>query len=47
MRQLAGDGRVRGASKAGAEWLSPTPVEVISGRRGPASVTGRAGGAEG
>ena len=38
VRKLAGDGRLRGAVKAGAEWLIPTPVEVIPGRRGPASV---------
>ena len=42
MRKLARDGRVRGAMKAGAEWLIPTPVEVIPGRRGPIGVAGRA-----
>ena len=47
VRQLAGDGRVRGAVKAGGEWLIPTPVELVPGRRGPAGVAGRAGGAEG
>ena len=41
VRQLAREGRVRGATKAGAEWLIPTPVEVIPGRRGPAGVAGR------
>ena len=41
MRQLARDGRVRGAVKAGAEWLIPTPVEVTPGKRGPAGVGGR------
>ena len=41
VRQLARDGRVRGATKAGAEWLIPTPVEVIPGRRGPVGVAGR------
>ena len=35
VRQLAGEGRVRGAVKAGAEWLIPTPVELVPGRRGP------------
>ena len=43
VRQLAGEGRVRGATKAGAEWLIPTPVELVPGRRGPAGVAGRAG----
>ena len=33
--QLALDGRIRGATKTGAEWLIPTPVEVIPGKRGP------------
>ena len=42
VRKLARDGRVRGATKAGAEWLIPTPVEVIPGRRGPVGVAGRA-----
>ena len=41
VRQLAGEGRVKGAVKAGAEWLIPTPVEVIPGRRGPVGVAGR------
>ena len=41
VRKLARDGRVRGATKAGAEWLIPTPVEVIPGRRGPVGVAGR------
>ena len=45
VRQLAGEGRVRGATKAGAEWLIPTPVELVPGRRGPVGVAGRAGGA--
>ena len=40
VRQLALDGRIRGATKSGAEWLIPTPVEVIPGKRGP--VAGRA-----
>ncbi len=42
VRKLARDGRVSGATKAGAEWLIPTPVEVIPGRRGPEGVAGRA-----
>lgn len=42
VRQLASDGRMRGATKAGAEWLIPTPVDVIPGRRGPVGVAGRA-----
>ena len=41
VRKLARDGRMRGASKAGAEWLIPTPVEVVPGRRGPVGVAGR------
>ena len=41
VRQLACEGRMRGATKAGAEWLIPTPVEVIPGRRGPVGVAGR------
>ena len=41
VRQLAREGRVRGATKTGSEWLIPTPVEVIPGRRGPAGVAGR------
>ena len=42
VRQLARDGRMRGATKAGTEWLIPTPVEVTPGRRGPVGVAGRA-----
>ena len=38
VRKLARDGRVRGAIKTGAEWLIPTPVELIPGRRGPTGV---------
>lgn len=41
VRQLAREGRVTGAIKTGAEWLIPTPVEVIPGRRGPVGVAGR------
>ena len=40
VRQLASEGRVRGATKNGAEWLIPTPVEVIPGKRGPAGIAG-------
>ena len=43
MRKLARDGRVRGAAKAGSEWLIPTPVELIPAKRGPVGVAGRAG----
>jgi excisionase family DNA binding protein len=43
VRKLVRDGRVRGATKAGAEWLIPTPVELIPGRRGPSGVAGRVG----
>ncbi len=43
VRKLARDGRVRGATKSGAEWLIPTPVEVTPGRRGPVGAAGRAG----
>ena len=46
VRQLAREGRVRGATKAGAEWLIPTPVEVIPGRRGPVGVAGHAHAAQ-
>ena len=41
VRKLARDGRVLGAIKSGAEWLIPTPVEVLPGRRGPVGVAGR------
>ena len=41
VRRLARDGRVQGATKAGAEWMIPTPIEVIPGRRGPAGVASR------
>ena len=41
VRKLARDGRMRGATKVGAEWLIPTPVEVVPGRRGPLGVAGR------
>ena len=41
IRQLARDGRMQGATKTGAEWLIPTPVEVTPGKRGPAGVAGR------
>ena len=41
VRKLARDGRVQGATKTGAEWLIPTPVELIPGRRGPVGVAGR------
>ncbi len=47
VRQLAREGRVRGAAKIGQEWLIPTPVEVIPGSRGPAGVAGRVDAAEG
>ena len=47
VRQLAREGRVRGAVKAGHEWLIPTPVEVIPGARGPAGVAGRHDAAQG
>lgn len=41
VRKLALDGRVRGAIKSGADWLIPTPVEVIPSKRGPVGVAGR------
>lgn len=44
VRQLARDGRMRGATKAGAEWLIPTPVEMTPGKRGPVGVAGRTDG---
>ncbi|MCY3656526.1 MAG: hypothetical protein OXG95_07935 [Chloroflexi bacterium] len=43
VRQLARDGRVRGAVKHGNEWLIPSPVEVVPGTRGPIGVAGRPG----
>ena len=43
VRKLARDGRVRGAIKVRAEWLIPTPVEVIPGRRGPAGIASHTG----
>ena len=46
VRKLARDGRVRGATKTGAEWLIPTPVEVVPGKRGPVGVAGRVDEAE-
>ena len=42
VRKLAGDVRVQRANKNGAEWLIPTPVEVVPGKRGPVGVAGRA-----
>lgn len=47
VRKLTIAGRVRGATKAGAEWLIPTPIEVIPGTRGPASVADRVHAREG
>ncbi len=41
VRKLARDGRVRGATKSGADWLIPTPLEVTPGKRGPMGVAGR------
>ena len=41
VRKLAHDGRVKGASKIGVEWLIPTPVELVPTSRGPAGVAGR------
>lgn len=41
LRHLAREGRVRGATKNGSEWLIPTPIELIPGRRGPVGVAGR------
>ena len=41
IRQLARDGRMQGATKTGAEWLIPTPVEVMPGKRGPVGIAGR------
>lgn len=41
VRKLALDGRVRGATKSGADWLIPTPVEVVPSKRGPVGVAGR------
>ena len=46
VRQLAREGRVRGATKTGSEWLIPAPVEVVPGRRGPIGVAGRVGATE-
>ncbi|MYD35716.1 MAG: helix-turn-helix domain-containing protein [Dehalococcoidia bacterium] len=41
VRQLARDGRFHGAVKSGSEWLIPTPIELIPGKRGPAGVARR------
>lgn len=41
VRQLAREGRVRGAVKAGHEWLIPTPIKLVPGRRGPVGVAKR------
>ena len=41
VRQLASDGRLRGATKTSAEWLIPTPIELIPGKRGPAGIATR------
>ena len=41
VRQLARAGRVLGATKVGQEWLIPTPVQVVPGKRGPAGVAGQ------
>ena len=46
VRKLARDGRLPGATKVGAEWLIPTPVKLIPGRRGPVGVAGRPNTAE-
>ena len=42
VRQLAGDGRIQGASKIGSEWLIPRLVTLVPGNRGPIGVAGRA-----
>jgi len=41
VRQLAREGRLRGAVKHGNEWLIPTPISLTPGKRGPAGVAGR------
>ena len=41
VRQLARDGRIQGATKAGSEWLIPTPVELIPCKCGTVGVAGR------
>ena len=46
VRKQVRDGRVRGATKAGSEWLITTPVEVTPGRRGLVGVAGRLAEAE-
>ena len=46
VRQLAREGRMRGATKSGAEWLIPTPIEVTPSKRGPIGVAGRIGASE-
>lgn len=47
VRQLAGDGRIQGATKIGAAWLIPRPVALVPGKRGPVGVAGRADSAAG
>ena len=44
VRQLAHDGRIRGATKTGAEWLIPVPVEVIQGKQGASRCSGSRAG---
>ena len=44
VRQLARDGRIRGATKTGAEWLITTPVELVPSKRGPIGVAGHTDG---
>ncbi|MCY4624622.1 MAG: helix-turn-helix domain-containing protein [Chloroflexi bacterium] len=41
IRELAKQGRVLGASKAGHEWLIPTPIQVLQGLRGPTGAAQR------
>ena len=47
VRQLAQDGRIRGAAKTSAEWLIPAPIQLSPANRGPAGVAGRKNAAVG
>ena len=47
LRQLARDGRVRGAVKQGWYWRIPSPVELVPARRGPVGIAGRASSSSG
>ena len=41
VRTLLGEGRIEGASKVGATWLIPSPIDLTTGTRGPTGVAGK------